>query len=271
MSSPTSTPTAAGIQLAPGTATRHQRHDDRDHGRAEQVAFDLASRRAPRARRAAPRRLMKASARAVGTQRQRQRGVGRGHRRAPDPGEREQHEHEHRTVTALEQPAVDRDRAEHDNRVAGVGVGERRHQQPPPQVVSVARPELDRVRAPDERRPPEERSSKPGQDQRDRRVGTRLTADPGDLAAAQTGQRGARRPTLTLADAAVAVELRGPLAQPAAAVRAFGDVRADLGLAVLANYEQVRAAGAHRVTDCMTAARSRTDRDRPVRLGIAPG
>ena len=64
--------------------------------------------------------------------------------------------------------------------------------------------------------------------------------------------------TLALGDPALPVELRSPLAQPAAAIRAFGYVRADLGLAVLANYEQVRAASAHRSTDCMTAAMSGT-------------
>ena len=48
-----------------------------------------------------------------------------------------------------------------------------------------------------------------------------------------------------LGGAAVAVELRRALAQAIAAVRALGDVGADLGSAVLAHYEQVGTASAH--------------------------
>ena len=42
------------------------------------------------------------------------------------------------------------------------------------------------------------------------------------------------------------VELGRALTQPVAAVRAFGDVRAHFGPAVLADHEEIWAAGAHR-------------------------
>ena len=63
---------------------------------------------------------------AVGAERDRE-GVGGGGRGDPaDAAEQEQRQHDQRAVAALQQPAEQRDRAERDERVAGVVVGERR-------------------------------------------------------------------------------------------------------------------------------------------------
>src|SRR5512132_1457333 len=93
---------------------------------------------------------------------------------------------------------------------------------------------------------PEERK----RDERDRRHRPRgdLAADAGDLSRPQPRQprhgalAGAPRPA-RLGHRPVALDLRRALAQARAAVRALGDVRADLVAAVLADDEQVGRLG----------------------------
>ena len=90
------------------------------------------------------------------------------------------------------------------------------------------------------------------------RVRVRLGPDAGDLAAAQPRERRRQRPAAgALGDATVAIELRRALAQPCAAVRALGYVRADLRSAVLADDEEIWTAGAHDVK-CKAVKRAHT-------------
>ncbi len=132
-----------------------------------------------------------------------------------------------------------------DERVAGVVVDERGREHPPPLTPPGCRTTIRSrmlIALVRQTRQP----TTPSTTSDDRRVGMRLVADPGDLAAAQTRQRRRRRTAARpLGDPAVAIDLRRALAQPRAAIRALGDVRADLRSAVLADDEQIRATGTH--------------------------
>ena len=151
-----------------------------------------------------------------------------------------------RTVAALEQPAVQRDRRERHERVAGVVVGERGghagcHQCAPglPDDREVASGRAATCATSGSRRARRARSAIVAYGRDSARI-------PGISPRRRRGSDGRRRTAApALGDAAVAVELRRPLAQPVAAVRALGDVRAHLRPAALADHEQVRAAGAH--------------------------
>ena len=89
----------------------------------------------------------------------------------------------------------------------------------------------------------DERDDHGGQDERDGGVGLAVRPDAGDLAAAQRLQARARPPRrLRRLRHAAPLELRRPLAQPRAAVRALRDVRRDLGAAALADDEEIRPA-----------------------------
>ena len=160
----------------------------------------------------------------------------------PIPPIAEQHQHEPGAVAALEQPPEQGDRPDRGHREPGVAVDERRGQHPPPLAARLA--EHDQVGRRAERRAPQDGPDQPERDEQQRGVRPCLGPDPGDLAAAQARQRRGARPA-ALADAALTVELGGPFAQPVAAVRAFGDVRAHLGPAALADDEQIGAARAH--------------------------
>src|SRR5207248_8064075 len=92
---------------------------------------------------------------------------------------------------------------------------------------------------------PHERSGDPRRHQQQRGVRPDLGAYPGDLARPQTREPARAKPPALLGHPALAIKLRGPLAQPIAAVRALGEVRAHLRAAALANHEEVRTTRAH--------------------------
>ncbi len=174
----------------------------------------------------------------------RKRVRGRGGRHPAHATDREQRDHRQRTVPALEQPSVERDRGQGDHGEPGVAVDERRGEQAPP--VGARRAEDDQVADADQRRAPEQAADQAEDDEDDRRVRPRLGPDPRDLAPLEPRQRRrGRAPAAALGHPALAVDLRRALTEPVAAVRALGDVRAHLGSAVLADHEQIGAAGAH--------------------------
>ena len=153
-----------------------------------------------------------------------------------------------RAVPALEQPAEERDREQRDERVAAVVVDERR-----------GRPRAT-IRRRAGRRPPTSTSRDDGRlRQHEQHDARRARARSWRTGAHRRGCRGSRRAAAARATASasgasaarrlrratVAIELRRPLAQAVAAVRALGDVRADLGAAVLADHEEIGCATAH--------------------------
>src|SRR5579864_115153 len=168
-------------------------------------------------------------------------GRGGGTTDGPDG---EQREHREGAVAPFEQPSVERDRAQRGEGEPDVVVDEGRGDQPPPVRARLA--DDDYLAEAEQARAPEQAAEQPERDQPDREVGVRFAADPGDFAPTQPGERWGWGPPALLGQAAVAVELRRALAQPVAAVRALGDVRAHFGPAAPTDDEQVRVTGAHR-------------------------
>ena len=177
--SPTSTPTPSGDPACLANGERHQRDDDPDHKRSEQVTLDLLARLEREQVRNRPRdeHRERGAVRALDDRERRDRRRGRD---PADAAEQIQTDDRERTVAALEQPPVEGDRAQRDEREPGVAVGERRGDQPPPVRAGLA--DDGDVGEADEARPPEQAADETGEDEHQRRVRARLGPDPWDLA-----------------------------------------------------------------------------------------